>query len=635
MSELPEPPKDCFCDLVMKGGITSGVIYPRAVVLLSHYYRFRGIGGTSAGAIAAAITAAAEYQRRKTNSRAGYDVLENLPTQLQTEVAKGKRKLLSLFQPKPETRRLFKVLVNSLNSSSTGKRWLDMFTGLLAAYWPATVVSIAIVCTVGWNIGWFSAMLSLLIALVGTIGTWVYFDITRGIVAKDFGICTGMSVEKNTEALTPWLHKMIQTAAGRNIHDAPLTFGELWKADKDFPPYWLTIPEGGNDRSIDLQMFSTNLSHGRPYVFPLSESQTGTSRFRDRERLYFTKEEMLCYLPRDVVTWMVERSRPYVIEQGREGKDPPTDAAKGRRELPEPEDFPVLLAARMSLSFPFLISAIPLHAIDHDFPDGKRKFRHCWFSDGGISSNFPIHLFDGLVPMWPTFGIELEPAIKDRAFFYLPQKYAAGYGECWNLFAENNEPASKLGGFISALVNAMQSWNDNTLRRMPGVRDRVVRVRLDASEGGLNLNMEPEVITRLSERGVAAAEELIQRFAIKTPDGDEAPGWDEHRFVRLNNLLKMMKARIPALIEALNPSCQHATNLDDLINKYFSANDYDGTPLSPPGYENPMTNDEKRAYRILVDILASLATEMTAANNNIPFKPIPKPEPELRVRPPL
>ncbi|PTR10222.1 hypothetical protein C8R32_102312 [Nitrosospira sp. Nsp5] len=43
MNELPEPPDDRFCDLVMKGGITSGVIYPRAIGLLSHYYRFRGI----------------------------------------------------------------------------------------------------------------------------------------------------------------------------------------------------------------------------------------------------------------------------------------------------------------------------------------------------------------------------------------------------------------------------------------------------------------------------------------------------------------------------------------------------------------------------------------------------------------
>ena len=41
------------CDIVMKGGITSGVIYPLAVCELAGVYRLRNIGGTSAGAIAA------------------------------------------------------------------------------------------------------------------------------------------------------------------------------------------------------------------------------------------------------------------------------------------------------------------------------------------------------------------------------------------------------------------------------------------------------------------------------------------------------------------------------------------------------------------------------------------------------
>ena len=52
-----------FCDLVMKGGITSGIVFPTAVAQLSTQYRFRHIGGTSAGAIAAAGAAAAEYRR--------------------------------------------------------------------------------------------------------------------------------------------------------------------------------------------------------------------------------------------------------------------------------------------------------------------------------------------------------------------------------------------------------------------------------------------------------------------------------------------------------------------------------------------------------------------------------------------
>jgi len=52
------------CDLGMKGGITSGVAYPLAVCELAKKYRLRNIGGTSAGAIAAAAAAAAEHGRR-------------------------------------------------------------------------------------------------------------------------------------------------------------------------------------------------------------------------------------------------------------------------------------------------------------------------------------------------------------------------------------------------------------------------------------------------------------------------------------------------------------------------------------------------------------------------------------------
>lgn len=39
------------CDLVMKGGVTSGVVYPRAIVAPAHKYRFKSIGGASAGAL--------------------------------------------------------------------------------------------------------------------------------------------------------------------------------------------------------------------------------------------------------------------------------------------------------------------------------------------------------------------------------------------------------------------------------------------------------------------------------------------------------------------------------------------------------------------------------------------------------
>ena len=37
-----------YCDLVMKGGITSGIVYPNAVLALAKSFRFKSVGGTSA-----------------------------------------------------------------------------------------------------------------------------------------------------------------------------------------------------------------------------------------------------------------------------------------------------------------------------------------------------------------------------------------------------------------------------------------------------------------------------------------------------------------------------------------------------------------------------------------------------------
>ena len=65
------------CDLVLRGGITSGVIYPGTVAHLARSYRFVNVGGASAGAIAAAVTAAAELGSQTGNARA-FDQVEGL-----------------------------------------------------------------------------------------------------------------------------------------------------------------------------------------------------------------------------------------------------------------------------------------------------------------------------------------------------------------------------------------------------------------------------------------------------------------------------------------------------------------------------------------------------------------------------
>jgi predicted acylesterase/phospholipase RssA len=73
-------------------------------------------------------------------------------------------------------------------------------------------------------------------------------------------------------------------------------------------------------------------------------------------------------------------------------------------------DLPVIVATRMSLSFPLLFKSRALYAEDYEIfrivrglgAKPERRIRRIWMSDGGISSNFPIHLFDAPLPTRPT-----------------------------------------------------------------------------------------------------------------------------------------------------------------------------------------------------------------------------------------
>jgi patatin-like phospholipase len=104
------------CDLVMKGGITSGVVYPGLVQQLATKYRFASIGGTSAGAIAAGVCAAAEYARQGGDATA----MARLGAIMADLGRPGF--LLGLFQPTPGARRLFDLLTSAMSPRITRVR---------------------------------------------------------------------------------------------------------------------------------------------------------------------------------------------------------------------------------------------------------------------------------------------------------------------------------------------------------------------------------------------------------------------------------------------------------------------------------------------------------------------------------
>ena len=129
--DYSEPTRSC--DVVMKGGITSGVVYPHALCELARTYRFANVGGTSAGAIAAAGAAAAEYGR----DRGGFQKLAALP-----EWIGGGENLVGLFQPSPGTRSYHRLLMSGLGRTGAGK-WLRVAGAALRSFPLAAVLGLA------------------------------------------------------------------------------------------------------------------------------------------------------------------------------------------------------------------------------------------------------------------------------------------------------------------------------------------------------------------------------------------------------------------------------------------------------------------------------------------------------------
>jgi Patatin-like phospholipase len=166
---LPTPTE---CDIVMKGGITSGVVYPAAVVALSKNYRFRNIGGTSAGAIAAAVTAAAEHGRQ-THGGTAFTGLAGIPKWIATA-----GNLFRLFRPNSSTRPIFTLLTRILDSPP-GENKLYAATAAILSWNPALSILAAVPGTllvvVGIALGFWSALLIgavLFVALPLALSVW-------------------------------------------------------------------------------------------------------------------------------------------------------------------------------------------------------------------------------------------------------------------------------------------------------------------------------------------------------------------------------------------------------------------------------------------------------------------------------
>jgi predicted acylesterase/phospholipase RssA len=523
-------------DLVMKGGITSGIVYPHAACQLARRYRFRNVGGTSAGAIAAAATAAAEYARRTDNADGGYARLYDVPSELSEVDHHGATRLQSLFQPDPETRSLFELATVPMQRGTVRKIWTALHAFWLRA-WPAMAIALALAVVFGLVLSPWAAGYPLLIGFVGAL---VGVALSLGSEARavlphnHFGLCRLGPAEGDpgsTPPLTVWLHSTIQELAGMSTNGKPLTFVDLWGADQARPGDVAKHESHPELRGINLEMVATDLTLGRPLRLPFLRDEHAGRLADGSDRLVVDLNEFRELFPKAVVDHLEKKATtpgPRSLELLRER------APEGEfRHLPSAE-LPIVIAARMSLAFPFLISAVPLWRLPAGSPGSSPRAERALISDGGITSNFPVHFFDSPLPRRPTFALDLTGFLGDEpdpddgeGFLHGPESPRDSLP--WEPLAR----MSTVGEFFVAIKDAMQNWRDNAQARMPGFRERVVHIHIGRHEGGLNLAMDKEKIDSLSGRGGAAGERLVTKFSGKVDDPvQQTEHWNDTRFAR-------------------------------------------------------------------------------------------------------
>ncbi len=644
-----------FCDLVLKGGITSGVAFPTALARLSSQYRFRNIGGTSAGAIAAAAAAAAEYRRATDAAHPayGFDALGKLPALLGERSGTPHSRLFHLFRPEPGTRKHFAILTAMLNRERLGSRVLR---GLLASVREFPLVALAgalpgVVLLVQARPTDLLGVVAMLVAAAILVGGTVVAAVIGAIVSlvrvlpqQEFGLSRGYAADATASgeppALTDWLYAYLQDIAGKD-RGAPLTFADLDA---------VVLDEARSIRGIHLEMMTTALSMGRPFSLPFRTSQ-----------FYYRPADLQRYFPQEVMDWMATHPGRRSARSARRDE---AMREFGYLPVPSRETLPVIVTTRMSLSFPLLMSGVPLYryawesAAPRNALEGEADAEESWpnntdvspphvaslrdadalaapslryvpehvqkvvFSDGGICSNFPVQLFDSVLPAWPTFGINLrddlsrsEPRDSRASLPAIgqslpPEHYAIGASGAKGTIA-----------FASAIIRTMQNWRDNLQRAAPGFRDRIVTIRHTADEGGLNLDMTAHAIGAMADSGALGAEKIIAAFA--RPETDDDDHFTHHRWIRVRSLLSVLQASLREIHDGITTLDNHPP-YPDLIR--------DAPAYIGASYRLSVAARNEAAK--LLDALDRLSDELE--EQDVAFgKTAPRPEVELRIQPVL
>ena len=529
------------CDLIMKGGISSGVIYPPAIAELSKTHRFHSIAGSSAGALGAVAAAAAEYARQTGNEDAfdplgGSDDTVSLNELLAEVDGSGKTLLHRLFVPQESTKPYFDLLWTLARSERKSLPVLQAVASHSSVV-PSTLMGAAglvlvLAAVVLPFTGSDSVVLGIVAGMMAVVGLalWLGSALTGGakrlastlhqsFIDNHFGFVNGSKVG-DQEGVTSWLHLQIQRLAksGRDRSSKPLTYGDL------------------DAHGIELVTMTTNASQGSSDAFP----------FVDEDAWAFDPEDLKRLLPEDVFDYLVTTAKQHAEDWKSAELRPPQNLLP----LPPATQLPVLLGARLSFPIPPALSAFPLYRRVSAPTNGavdvtESQYVKIWLTDGGLCSNLPVHLFDAALPSRPTFAINLAygthpPDIANddemmRAHRLVSRPLSAEVGMDLPV-----HDISNMTSFGKSVLEASRNWSDNSTQSEVGVRDRICTVQLGDGEGGSNIDMSSDTIRDLAFRGRAAGENLAWMTTGIAPESDPTRGndvpntqWLRHRWTRL------------------------------------------------------------------------------------------------------
>ncbi|GAA4463825.1 hypothetical protein GCM10023170_070700 [Phytohabitans houttuyneae] len=556
----------------------------------------------------------------------------------------------------------------SRSARSSPPRWLTLLTSVssrhrtekrLLSYslWrPLTAAVVLLVTAVLTWLRWWDwvagalagAALSLAMGAVVATSGWRYI-VTVG--RRHFGLLAGSAPQTPrrpseflagaarptvSRAVIPWLNGCLSEVAALDGGEV-LRFGHLWQGRSFTPlaqatPEILALARNPERRLVNLELITTDLSRQRPYRFPLNTTEPDDP---DAEALYFRMEDLAdgdnAVFPPDVIEALRDPS-PQTVPQ----TDPSAEAVTLHR-LPEPWNLPVIFAVRLSLALPGLFKAIRLYRLvpateigdefgrgilDHArnrlmWPeDGRRRAQELWFSDGGITSNFPVHLFDSPLPRWPTFGLNLGP-----------HPYQFPHQDVWlpQDWEQAVVPATDLGAagtrFVGSILDTARSWRDSMQTSMPGYRGRVAWVRQRSDEGGTNLYMPREIIASMALRGALAGARLSRRFGHQTQ-------WDRHRWLRLRSALDNLDELRGAVRDSLPYYSDILKGREEFLRR--AGVDY---PYDPPGAVEAAWFEPEDAT--FWPAAAELLDHLAKGNaGEVLTRGTPRPQPHLRQVPP-